>query len=238
MIILPHTMDRKKDARITYYMVVDTETATYDENIQTVRGTNMLVYDCGYAIVDKKGRVYETGSYIIKEVFYDELERMRSCYFADKRADYIEDIEYGIHVVCNWSELIFHLQNRAEYWGIRSICAYNARFDMGAICRTNEYLTGKYWEPPLLKKYPVWDIMKMVKDTIYNRPTYQSFCFKNGNITKHAKPRAQIKAETVKKYLENDPSYVEQHTGLEDVLIEAEIMAKCFATHKKMRREL
>lgn len=238
MIILPHTTDLKKDNRVTYYMVIDTETATYDENIQGVRGTNMLVYDYGYAIVDKKGRIYETGSYIIKDIFYDEIERMRSCYFADKREDYIIDIEHGIRTVCNWSELVFHLQNRAEFWGIRAICAYNAKFDVGAICRTNKYLTGKYWEPPLLKKYPVWDIMKMVQDTIYNRPTYQRFCFENGNITKHKKPRAQAKAETVKRYLENDLLYTECHTGLEDVLIESEILAKCFAAHKKMRREL
>ena len=228
----------KKDNRVTYYMVIDTETATCDESIQTIRGTNMLVYDLGYAIVDRYGRIYETGSYIIKEIFYDEIERMRTCYFADKRSDYIQDIEYGLHTVINWSDLIFLLEERCAFWNIRAICAYNAIFDYGSICRTNNYINGKYWKPPLLEKYPTWDIMKMVKDTIYNRPTYQRFCFDNGNITKHNKPRAQMKAETVKRYLENNPLYTECHTGLEDVLIEAEILAKCFATHKKMRREL
>lgn len=228
----------KKDNRVTYYMVIDTETATYDESIQAIRGTNMLVYDLGYAIVDKRGRIYETGSYIVKEIFYDEIERMRSCYFANKRSDYIQDIEYGIHTVINWSDLIFLLEERCLVWNVRAICAYNAIFDYGSICRTNNYINGKYWEPPLLKKYPMWDIMKMVKDTIYNRPTYQRFCFDNGNITKHNKPRAQMKAETVKRYLENNPMYEEIHTGLEDVLIESEILAKCFGTHKKMRREL
>lgn len=228
----------KKDNRVTYYMVIDTETATYDESIQVIRGTNMLVYDLGYAIVDKRGRIYETGSYIVKEIFYDEIERMRSCYFADKRSDYIQDIEYGLHTVINWKDLIFLIQERAKFWGVRAICAYNARFDVGAICRTNKYLSGKYWTPPILKNYPVWDIMKMTQDTLYKRPTYQQFCFTHGNITKHKTPRAQVKAETVKRYMENNPTYVECHTGLEDVLIEAEILAKCFGTHKKMRREL
>ena len=228
----------KKDNRRTYYMVLDTETATYNENVKVVRGTNMLVYDLGYAIVDKRGSIYETGSYIVKEIFYDEIERMRTCYFADKRAMYIQDIEYGIHTVINWPDLIFLLEERCLVWNVRAICAYNAIFDYGSICRTNNYINGKYWEPPLLKKYPMWDIMKMVKDTIYNRPTYQKFCFNNGNITKHNKPRAQMKAETVKRYLENNPMYKEIHTGLEDVLIESEILAKCFSTRKKMRREL
>ena len=228
----------KKDNRVTYYMVFDTETATYDSMVKAVKGTNMLVYDLGYAIVDRYGRIYETGSYIVKEIFYDEIERMRTCYFADKRSDYIQDIEYGLHTVINWSDLIFLLEERCAFWNVRAICAYNAQFDHGAICRTNNYINGKYWKPPLLKKYPTWDIMKMVKDTIYNRPTYQRFCFDNGNITKHNKPRAQMKAETIKQYLDNNPMYKEIHTGLEDVYIESEILAKCFATHKKMRREL
>lgn len=228
----------KKDNRITYYMVLDTETAPYNIDCNAVKGSNGLIYDLGYAITDKKGRIYETGSFIIKDIFYNELERMRSAYFTDKRQNYVLDIEYGIHTVINWKDLIFLLLKRCRYWNIRSICAYNARFDYQAICRTNNFVNGKYWQTPFLKEYPMWDIMKMVKDTIYNRPTYYNFCFKYGNVTKHKKPRCQMKAETVKRYMDNNPFYTEEHTGLEDVLIEVEILAKCFSTHKKMRREL
>ena len=228
----------KKDNRVTYYMVLDTETAVYDPTIKEVKGTNMLVYDLGYAIVDRYGRIYETGSFIVRDIFYNEIERMRSCYFADKRSTYIQDIKNGLHTVINWKNLIFLIEERCQFWNVRAICAYNAQFDHGAICRTNNYVNGKYWKPPLLKKYPVWDIMKMTEDVLYKRPTSQKFCFDNGNLTAHTPPRAQMKAETVKRYLENNPMYEEIHTGLEDVLIESEILAKCFGTHKKMRREL
>ena len=84
----------------------------------------------------------------------------------------------------------------------------------------------------------MWDIMKMTEDVLYERPTYRRFCFDNGNLTAHTPPRPQKKAETVKQYLENNPRFKEVHTGLEDVYIESEILAKCFSTHKKMRREL
>ena len=228
----------KKDNRCTYYMVLDTETAVYDPTIKEIKGTNMLVYDLGYAIVDRYGRIYETGSFIVKDIFYDEIERMKSCYFADKRATYIQDIEKGLHTVVNWKNLVFLLEERLSYWNVRAICAYNAIFDYGAICRTNNFVNGKYWKPPLLKKYPVWDIMKMTEDVLYKRPTYRKFCFDNGNLTAHTPPRPQKKAETVKQYLENNPQFKEVHTGLEDVYIESEILAKCFSTHKKMRREL
>ena len=105
----------KKDNRCTYYMVLDTETAVYDPTIKEIKGTNMLVYDLGYAIVDRYGRIYETGSYIVKDIFYDEIERMKSCYFADKRSTYIQDIEKGLHTVVNWKNLVFLLEERLSY---------------------------------------------------------------------------------------------------------------------------
>ena len=105
----------KKDNRCTYYMVLDTETAVYDPTIKEIKGTNMLVYDLGYAIVDRYGRIYETGSYIVKDIFYDEIERMKSCYFADKRATYIQDIEKGLHTVVDWKNLVFLLEERLPF---------------------------------------------------------------------------------------------------------------------------
>ena len=45
--------------------------------------------------------------------------------------------------------------------------------------------------------------------------------------------------ETEKDPYENgNNDFVESHTGLEDVLIEKEIFAKCMAQHKKMRKNV
>ena len=45
-------------------------------------------------------------------------------------------------------------------------------------------------------------------------------------------------AEVVYRYLIKDEQFIESHTGLADVLIEVQIMAKCFAQHKKMSRNV
>jgi len=48
------------------------------------------------------------------------------------------------------------------------------------------------------------------------------------------RPRAT--AEILYKYISGDIDFAEDHTGLEDVLIEKEIFAKCVRQHKKMRK--
>ena len=45
-------------------------------------------------------------------------------------------------------------------------------------------------------------------------------------------------AETVFAYMTKNEKYEECHTGLQDVLIETQIMAKCFAQHKKMNKKI
>jgi hypothetical protein len=40
------------------------------------------------------------------------------------------------------------------------------------------------------------------------------------------------------RFIINDPTFKEAHTGLRDVEIETAIMAECFRKHAKMRKEL
>ena len=54
-------------------------------------------------------------------------------------------------------------------------------------------------------------------------------------ITKNGKVR--LTAEILYRFIERQ-SFIESHTGLEDVLIEKEILAYCKRQHKKMRKKL
>lgn len=44
-----------------------------------------------------------------------------------------------------------------------------------------------------------------------------------------------MKAEVIYKYISGNNDFIESHTGLEDVMIEKEIFAKCCRQHKKMK---
>jgi hypothetical protein len=57
-------------------------------------------------------------------------------------------------------------------------------------------------------------------------------------MTNHATPRPRATAEILYRYISGEDNFIESHTGLEDVMIEKEIFAKCMAQHKPMRKKL
>jgi hypothetical protein len=55
-------------------------------------------------------------------------------------------------------------------------------------------------------------------------------------MTKHKTPRPRLTAEILYRYITGNLEFVESHTGLEDVDIERQILAYCFAKHKAMAK--
>lgn len=223
----------KIDKRKKYYMVLDTETCPIDRERQDVTPENMLVYDIGYAIVDKKGNVYRTGSYIISDVFFKEFySKMQSSYYAEKIPNYMQDIGENKRKVKSWSEISFILREVIQEFKVAAIVAHNARFDFGALKNTKEYL-NQYAMLPFMTWY---DSLKMARSVVAEMPTYKQFCYDNRYLTKTGK--CKLTAEVLYRFIKNDITFIESHTALEDVLIEKEILAYCFKQHKKMSRLL
>lgn len=224
---------KKIDKRKKYFMVLDTETCPIDRELQEVTPNNMLVYDIGFTITDKKGNVYRTGSYIISEIFFGEFyEKMQSSYYAKKIPNYMQDIANGSRVVKTWSQISFILRKVIEEYKINVVVAHNARFDFGVLKNTKEYL-GEY---PMLPYIEWWDTLKMARSVLGNMPTYKKFCEDNNYLTSTGK--LKYTAEVIYRYIKQDTNFVESHTGLEDTLIEKEILAYCFKQHKKMNKLL
>ena len=226
------------DRRISYYIVLDTETCPLDKDFAGVSPYNMFVYDIGWAVVDKRGTVYETKSYVVKDIFNGEKDLMQSAYYANKIPKYIEDIKNGTRVVATWYDIRNDLTQTMKAYNTNIVCAHNARFDDGATKNTQRWLTKSKYRFFLPYGTIVWDTMKMALDVVAKTPTYINFCKENGYMTKHKTPRPQVKAEVLYRYMTGDNEFIESHTGLEDVLIEKEILAYCFRKHKKMRKEL
>ena len=225
------------DKRKHYIVVMDTETCPLDKDFEGVSPQNMFVYDIGWAVVDKKGNVYETKSYINRDIFFDEKELMNSAYYANKLPQYYEDIKSGKRKVATWSTIRKDLAETLKRYNTKTICAHNMRFDYGSTNNTQRWLSKSKYRYFLPYGCEIWDTMKMALDVIAKTPTYKKFCEDNGFLTKHKTPRPQVKAEVLYRYITGNLDFVESHTGLEDVLIEKEILKYCFAKHKKMRKE-
>lgn len=228
----------KIDRRRNYIIVMDTETCPLDREYNGVTPFNMFVYDIGWAVVDKHGNVYETKSYVNKDIFYGEKDLMNSSYYANKLPQYFEDIENGSRVVASWFEIRKDLIETMKRYETNIVCAHNARFDDGATKNTQRWLTKSKYRYFLPYGTEVWDTMKMCLDVVATMPTYKAFCEENGYMTRHKTPRPQVKAEVIYRFITGDNDFIESHTGLEDVLIEKEILAYCYRKHKKMRKKL
>lgn len=226
------------DKRRHYIIVLDTETCPLDKDFNGVTPFNMFVYDIGWAVVDKNGAVYETKSYINKDIFEGEKDLMTSAYYANKIPQYIADINNGLRTVETWYNIRKDLIETMERYNTNTICAHNARFDDGSIKNTQRWLTKSKYRYFFPKDTIIWDSMKMSLDVIATMPTYKAFCEENGYMTKHKTPRPQVKAEIIYRFITGNNDFVESHTGLEDVMIEKDIVAYCFRKHKKMRKNL
>ena len=226
----------KIDRRIAYRMVLDTETCPLDKNFEGVDPNNMWVYDVGYAIVDKRGKVYRERSFINADIFLNEKLLMNSSYYANKIPQYWEDIKSGKRVLTSFYNIRKTLLEDIAEFEVEEIYAYNMRFDYLSLNNTERWLTKSQYRYFLTKDLVICDIMKMARDVIAPMPTYKRFCEEHGYMTKNN--RVQLKAETVYKFITKDLDFIESHTGLEDVMIEKEILAYCYRQHKAMRKKL
>ena len=226
------------DKRIKYIIVMDTETCPLDKEFDGVLPSNMFVYDIGWAVVDKRGRVYETKSYINRDIFFEEKLLMNSAYYANKLPQYYDDIRSGKRKVATWYKIRKDLIETMNKYNTNIVCAHNARFDDGATKNTQRWLTKSKYRYFLPYGTVIWDTMRMANDVIAKTPSYKAYCEENSYMTKHKNPRPQVKAEVIYRYITGQDDFIESHTGLEDVLIEKEILAYCFRKHKPMHKEL
>ena len=224
------------DKRISYKLVIDTETCPLDKELNDVNPYNMFTYDVGWAIVDKRGKVYDTKSYINADIFLDEKELMQSAYYYDKVPKYWEDIKSGKRTLTSFYKIRKSLLDDIEKYNISEVYAHNMRFDYGTLNNTQRWLTKSAYRYFFPKDVVICDTLKMARQLIATMPTYKQFCIENGYMTKNN--QVQLKAETIYKFISGDNDFIESHTGLEDVLIEKEILAYCYRKHKKMIKEL
>ena len=217
-------MSRQKER----YLVIDTETCNTIEQ--------PLVYDIGYAICDRHGNIEVERSFVVAEVFIDMADVMKSAYYAEKLPKYWEDLKNGKRVMKSLFNIRRQLLEDIKTYKVKNIGAYNMGFDKRALNNTIRFCSQSYmrWFFPYGMKYIcIWN---MACQTLLNTSTYIKFAEKNGLASE--KNNILTSAESTYKFLTKDVNFIEEHTGLEDVKIEIEIMAKCFATHKKMDKSI
>jgi hypothetical protein len=226
------------DKRKHYLIGLDTETCNgimVDDKLDL---SQSLVYDIGWAVTDRKGNIYETKSFVIYEIFVGMKDAMRSAYYAEKIPRYWEDIKNGQRKLVSFYTMRNELLNDMAKYNCNTVFAHNAGFDLRALNMTERYITKSKYRFFFPYNTIIWDTLKMSNDTIVKQKSYTKFCDNNDYKTKHKPPRNRATAEILYRYITGNNDFEESHTGLEDVLIETQILAHCFRQHKKMRKLL
>ena len=206
------------------FLVIDTETCNSVEE--------PLPYDIGYAICDRRGTIYLKRSFIVAETFLDMRDVMTSAYYAEKIPAYWDDIKKRKRIVKTFMNIRKQIHEDMKTYNVKKVGAYNMNFDRNALNLLTRYVTKsrfRYFFPFGTEYFCIWN---MACQTIMNTKTYIDFAEKNNLIS--PSDNIYTSAEACYKFLTKNIDFAESHTGLEDVEIECEILAKCYRTHKKM----
>ena len=190
-------------------IVLDTETISLEKP---------FVYDLGYVIVNDNGDIIAKKSYVISQI-WNNKELFATAYYANKKPLYYARLKSGYSKKVGWGHAMRYLANDIKKYGITEIYAYNSKFDSRAI----NFMCAWYKVVNGLGGIEIQDIMNFIKP-ITKSQDFVNFCETNGYMTAHKTPQPQKKAETLYRYLTNNVDYEEEHTGLEDSLIELQIL--------------
>lgn len=203
---------------IKKYIVLDTETTNSLDD--------PIAYDIGFAVIDAKGNVYETHSFVIANVFLNK-KLMESAYFAEKIPQYWIDIKEGKRKLVRLKTVKKVLKEVMQKYDTNIVIAHNARFDYRSTTITQRFLTFSKYRYFFPYGAEIWDTLKMARQALKNNVEYDNFCYDNNYLTKRGCKR--YTAEIIYRFLTGQNDFVESHTGLEDVMIEKDIFAFCMA---------
>lgn len=222
-----------------------------------------LVYDIGWTLCDRKGNILKKASYLVQETFFVPSV-FNTAYYAAKRNVYMEKLASGDIIAKQWNDIAKELEEdckkvkwvaafnanfdfkRAIPYTERYISAlYSANYNEWE--RKQQYSAKKLTAGEEFHnahydnlhfcfrggKYELVDIWQVAVKLLANKYVYKALCADFPMLTTSGL-YFKTSAEAIFRYIDNDLSFDEAHTALEDAVIETAILAKCFATRKKI----
>lgn len=218
----------KIDKRKKYIMVLDVETT--NNNMEKGAKNDGLVYDIGFVVADKNGNIYAKRSFVIKEIF-DWKELMSTAYYSHKLPLYFKKLaKKQMEKITIW-EARKRIHNAIKYFNIKEVYAYNANFDYTTLNNTVRYLSGSACRWFFPYGVQICDIWHIACQTLCLQKTFQWENIRNSNNN------LITNAERVFSYCEQI-DFEEEHTGLADAIIESQILARCFKSHKRIDKKI
>ena len=198
----------------TLFVVTDIETTL----------KHRIAFDIAWRTVDRAGRVYDRGSYVIRESFKLDVP-----YFREKMGHYFDDAFNRLIQPASITEVQQAYNDsitRLKGEGHRVIpCAYNAAFDFKYLPETLQKLTDNpqaRWLNQPVELLDIWHYWGLSVPLAYRADLSASGKF------------YKTSAEAAYRYEFLESDFVERHMAWHDCEIEARILCKTLARKKAL----
>ena len=190
-------------------LVLDTETTGLDKP---------FCYDCSWVIMDSEtGEIVDMKANVVEQVWHN-LPLFESAYYKEKRTKYVDMMRRHDAIMNKWGYIMRELKNDIRKYEVTGVYAYNADFDDKVLAYNCDWF--KCNNP--LDNVAVYDIWGYASEFITGKEEYRKFCEENQRFTDTGNYKGS--AEVVYQFLSNNAEFIEEHMGLFDSLIEAEIL--------------
>ena len=193
-------------------MVFDTETTGLDKP---------FCYDVGYVIMDTEtGEVIDFHSFVVEQIWHN-LALFESAYYKEKRSKYVDMMRKRDAVMLKWGYIMQRMKQDIRKYGITDAYAYNSAFDDKVFTFNCDWF--KTLNP--FDNVAIHDIWGYASEFITGTDSYHEFCEANERFTDTGNYKGS--AEVVHQYLTQDSEFIEEHMGIFDAEIEAQILFHC-----------
>ena len=207
-----------------YRLILDTETANglsfplpYDFSYRIVRGKNLV------EVVSRQ--------FIIREIFLDH-ELMDTAYYVSKTPEYWRRIwDKKAHLATAYEARRQFLEDCKRY-NVKELYAYNMAFDYRALNNLIKRTSNGKYRFFFPKQFKICCIWNMAADAFLSTRKYYDFAIDHAWLSE--KGNILTNAECAYNYITGNVEFSEVHIGIDDVIIETEILKYCLTRHKKM----
>lgn len=191
-------------------MVFDTETTSIDKP---------FCYNIGYQIVDTKSfKPILARDFVVEQVWHNP-PLFYSAYYANKRPIYVQRMRSRSVKMNKFGYICRQMSHDIKRYGVTHAYAYNSAFDV----RVFDFNCGWYKCKNPLDAVTVLDIRGFAHSFIVDND-YLQFCEEQSLFTESG--NYSTTAEAVFRYVSGNLNFKEEHTALNDSVIETAILAE------------
>ena len=201
-----------------YTIVLDTETTSLDKP---------FCYDISWVVMDKdNGAIVDFKVNVVEQIWHN-LPLFESAYYKEKRIKYVDMMRRREAIMDKWGYIMRKLKQDIIKYNINEVYAYNSDFDDKVISYNCDWF--KCNNP--LENIAVFDIWGYASEFITKNNDYKKFCEDNERFTDTGNYKGS--AEVVYQFIAKEPEFIEEHMGLFDSEIEANILWECICRGAK-----